>query len=55
MFRTLADAGVKHRDDLHLGDPDHEIIAEGALETPRARIDAFELERPETIEAAAAG
>ena len=56
MFRTLADAGVNiemiSTSEIRITT----IIAEDALETAlRALHDAFELERPETIEAAAAG
>jgi aspartate kinase len=56
MFRTLADAGVNiemiSTSEIRITT----IIAEDALETAlRALHAAFELERPETVEAAAAG
>jgi aspartate kinase len=56
MFRTLADAGVNiemiSTSEIRITT----IIAEDALETAlRALHTAFELERPETVEAAAAG
>jgi aspartate kinase len=56
MFRTLADAGVNiemiSTSEIRITT----IIAEDALETAlRALHEAFELERPETVEAAAAG
>ena len=56
MFKTLADAGVNiemiSTSEIRITT----IIAEDALETAvRALHQAFELERPETIEAAAAG
>src|SRR6185436_7891677 len=56
MFRTLADAGVNiemiSTSEIRITT----IIAEDALETAlRALHDAFELERPESVEAAAAG
>ena len=56
MFGTLADDGHQHRDDLHVRDPDHDcIIAEDRVEEAvRALHAAFELEQPETIEAAGA-
>ena len=56
MFRTLADAGVNIEMISNSEIRITTIIAEDALETAlRALHDAFELERPETIEAAAAG
>jgi aspartate kinase len=56
MFRTLADAGVNiemiSTSEIRITT----IIAEDALETAlQALHAAFELERPETVEAAAAG